>query len=175
MPRPERVVDPAGEPVQEFAHQLRELRARVGGPGYRELAKRTSFSATTLAEAAGGRRLPTLEVTPAYVEACGGDTAEWRGRWQAISAALAADRHDEVLGSEHDAPFPGLVAFQSLAWLLSSRSLLPFMPFARRRRPNQSEVDLLGIEPPLRRHSDHAITDKARYIHDKVECSLIGR
>ena len=83
MPRPERELDPDGDDVQRFAAGLRELRAAAGHPGYRELARRAHFSATTLSEAAGGRRLPTLEVTLAFVAACGGDTEQWTARWRA--------------------------------------------------------------------------------------------
>lgn len=69
MPRPERAIDPDDGPVAAFATKLREMRAQAGSPGYRELARRSAVSATTLAEAAGGRRMPTLEVTLAYVQA----------------------------------------------------------------------------------------------------------
>ncbi|MEV6844046.1 WD40 repeat domain-containing protein [Actinoplanes sp. NPDC051411] len=109
MPRPERALDSTDGPVSALALELRALRSGAGGPAYRELARHTAFSATTLAEAAGGRRMPTLEVTLAYVKACGGDLAEWEDRWQATMAALTADRHDD---EEAEAPYPGLRAFQ---------------------------------------------------------------
>ena len=38
----------------------------------------------TLASAAGGLRLPTLPVLIAYVNACGGDVAEWEERWDRL-------------------------------------------------------------------------------------------
>src|SRR5438132_165283 len=63
MPRPERPLDPADGPVSDFAAQLRELRQAAGNPGYRRLAQRAHYSAATLAAAASGRRLPSLEVT----------------------------------------------------------------------------------------------------------------
>jgi WD40 repeat protein len=88
MPRPERPVDPEGGVVQRFAVELRELRQRVGSPGYRELARRAHFAATTLAQAARGDRLPSLAVTLAYVQACGGDTTAWEQRWRATVAEL---------------------------------------------------------------------------------------
>lgn len=43
------------------------------------------YSAATLARAAGGRVMPSLEVTLAYVAACGGDMAEWRSAWTEVS------------------------------------------------------------------------------------------
>jgi transcriptional regulator with XRE-family HTH domain len=75
--------------VPEFALALRELRHRAGGISYRELSKRSHCSASALSEAAAGNRLPTWEVTRAYTEACGGDTEEWRNRWEAARKANA--------------------------------------------------------------------------------------
>ncbi|GIF04209.1 hypothetical protein Asi03nite_17470 [Actinoplanes siamensis] len=62
------------------------LREKAGSPSYRTLARRANFSTATLAAAASGRKLPTLPVTVAYVEACGGDVGEWTARWRAIAA-----------------------------------------------------------------------------------------
>ena len=87
MPRPQRPVDPAQGAVAEFAVALRELRERAGGPTYRSLADRTGLSVSTLADAAGGRRLPTLAVAVAYAVACDGDEHEWTARWRAASTA----------------------------------------------------------------------------------------
>ena len=78
MPRPERVVDPDAGPVQSLAAELRDLRRQVGNPGYRELAGRAGYSVAVLANAAGGRRLPSLAVTLAFVRACGGDPVAWQ-------------------------------------------------------------------------------------------------
>ncbi|MER7757767.1 hypothetical protein [Kitasatospora sp. NPDC097643] len=64
--------------------------------------------------AAGGRRLPSLAVTLAYVQACGGDVAEWQRRWQLLAAELAAEtaarRRAQDAGR---APYPGGVAFEA--------------------------------------------------------------
>jgi hypothetical protein len=88
MPRPERPLDPATGSVAEFADRLRRLRKQAGSPSYRHIAAQTHFSDTTLSEAAAGRRMPTLDVTLAYVRACGGDPVEWQQLWQdAMSAA----------------------------------------------------------------------------------------
>ncbi|MFI0447464.1 helix-turn-helix domain-containing protein [Actinomadura sp. 6N118] len=114
--RPERAVDPDAGPVERLAWELRQLREQAGAPSYRLLAKKAHYSASTLAEAARGRRLPTLEVTLAYVEACGGDKDEWTARWRAaagptVSAAgpTASDAEPE---SGLECPYPGLAAFQ---------------------------------------------------------------
>jgi hypothetical protein len=85
-------VNPAEGPVQALAFDLRALRESVGNPTYRALAKTAGYSATTLGEAAGGRHLPTLEVTLAYIGACGGDAAAWRRRWQEVSRLSAVER-----------------------------------------------------------------------------------
>jgi hypothetical protein len=77
--RPQRPVDPDSGPVAKLAWELRELRARAGSPSYRTLAKKAHYAASTLADAAKGNRLPTLEVTLAYVLACGEDAATWEG------------------------------------------------------------------------------------------------
>jgi hypothetical protein len=83
-------VDPTAGPLQEFAHDLRTLRERAGNPTYRSLAQAAGFGATTLGEAAGGVRFPSLDVTLAYVGACGGDAAEWEERWQQVNTLLSA-------------------------------------------------------------------------------------
>ncbi|TDV53781.1 WD40 repeat domain-containing protein [Actinophytocola oryzae] len=103
MPRPQRPVDPADGAVQEFAVALRELRARAGGPTYRSLAERTGLSVSTLADAAGGRRLPTFAVAVAYAVACGGDEHEWAARWRTVAEGEATpDR----------APYRGMAGFR---------------------------------------------------------------
>jgi DNA-binding PadR family transcriptional regulator len=89
MPRPERQLDPAGGVIPEFAAGLRRLRDGAGNPGYRKLAALAHYSATTLSDAAGGRRMPSLEVTLAFVRACGGNIADWESRWRVATARLS--------------------------------------------------------------------------------------
>ncbi|MFC9971639.1 helix-turn-helix domain-containing protein [Spirillospora sp. NPDC127200] len=100
MGRPEQPLDPLAGPVERLAAELRRLRDQNGRPSYRELARRTHFSRSTLAEAAAGVRLPTLEAALAYAEACGGDRAEWERKWH-----LAAD---ELQRTSRRSPYPGL-------------------------------------------------------------------
>jgi hypothetical protein len=70
-------------PVGQFATRLRERREKViPRPGYRGLAKLCHYSHSVLAEAAAGEKLPTWEVTEAYVRACGADDEE-AGNWHA--------------------------------------------------------------------------------------------
>ncbi|GLY85186.1 helix-turn-helix domain-containing protein [Actinoallomurus iriomotensis] len=67
--------------LEAFAAGLRDLRRAAGNPSYRELARQAHYSASVLASAASGRSLPTLDVTRAYVAACGGDVDAWTRRW----------------------------------------------------------------------------------------------
>src|SRR5690349_10317580 len=87
MGRPERPIDPEAGPLQRFAYELRQLR-RAAGLSYRRLAKDAHYSSTTLSEAAGGEKLPSLEVALAYADACGGDRQTWKARWEAVAAEL---------------------------------------------------------------------------------------
>jgi WD40 repeat protein len=96
-----------GSALTEFAAALRLLRAKAGGPSYRELARRAHYSSTTLADAASGQRLPTLAVTVAYVKACGGEPGEWTDRWHAIAAGDTLAEPDDT-----PCPYAGLAAFQ---------------------------------------------------------------
>ncbi|MFI0261010.1 hypothetical protein ACH4OW_18480 [Streptomyces sp. NPDC017056] len=100
-------MDPEAGPVERLAWELRQLRERAGTPSYRTLAKTAHYSASTLAEAAKGERLPTLDVVLAYARACGGERAEWEARWRAAAGA-GGDEPDEVR-----CPYPGLAAFEA--------------------------------------------------------------
>jgi hypothetical protein len=99
-----------------FAVDLRRLRQKASSPPYRRLARDAHYSSTTLADAAGGQRLPSLAVTLAYVRACGGDPAAWEVRWREVAGVLAsADAQSEQraeAGEELGCPYAGLAAFQ---------------------------------------------------------------
>lgn len=114
MPRRESPLDPGDGPLLRFAGDLRALRERAGRPPYRQLAVRAHCSAASLSVAAGGRRLPSLAVTLAYVQACGGDVRDWQHRWQLLAAELAAEtaarRRAQDVGR---APYPGGAAFEA--------------------------------------------------------------
>ncbi|GHF45572.1 hypothetical protein GCM10017566_18280 [Amycolatopsis bartoniae] len=114
VPRPERPLDPDAGPLPEFADGLRRLREKAGSPTYRELAGRAHYSWSTLADAAAGRKLPSLPVTLAYVRACGGDPEEWEKRWREVAAELA-DPPVEATAAEADerCPYVGLRSFQA--------------------------------------------------------------
>lgn len=110
MPRRERPLGPGDEVVVSFAADLRLLREKAGGPTYRELSTRAGYSAAALSEAAGGRKLPGLAVTTAYVSACGGDVPVWEERWRTVAAGLAAAAGER---DETELPYLGLAAFQT--------------------------------------------------------------
>jgi transcriptional regulator with XRE-family HTH domain len=81
MGRPEVPLERDGSPERELAYWLRYLR-RQSGLTYRQIAQQTSYSVSALQEAAAGRRLPTLEITLAIVEACRGDAHAWGVYWR---------------------------------------------------------------------------------------------
>lgn len=74
-----------GDPVADFAVELRELR---GQRSYRQLAQVAHYSHTALSQAAAGRSLPSLAVTQAFVRACGGDVEEWSAHWREVDRAV---------------------------------------------------------------------------------------
>jgi hypothetical protein len=77
--------------VQQFASDLRTLRGTAEPLPYRVMSDQTHYSKATLAAAAAGHRLPTLDVTLAYVAACGGDQEEWRRRWHETRHELGVE------------------------------------------------------------------------------------
>jgi NB-ARC domain/Helix-turn-helix domain len=87
--RPERSLPAATGPAAEFASRLRALRRAAGSPSYRQMATTAHYSASTMARAASGRAMPTLEVALAYVSACGGGVESWRRRWR--SSVVGSD------------------------------------------------------------------------------------
>ncbi|WP_431042094.1 hypothetical protein ACQUSR_09375 [Streptomyces sp. P1-3] len=114
MGRRESPLDPSAGPVQRFAYELRKLRQEAGGLTYRAMAQRARYSVTTLSQAAAGEQLPSLPVTLAYVDACGGDRADWEARWRAAAAeaaeAAAGERAADDAAAEP--PYRGLARFE---------------------------------------------------------------
>lgn len=90
MGRPEQPLTRDGTPIRELAFWLRDLRNRTGLT-YSQLARRSSYSTSTLQEATSGRRLPTLSVTLAIVRACGGNESDWRPYWSQIKRLVDHD------------------------------------------------------------------------------------
>jgi len=92
-------------PLKEFAEGLRALR-HDEKLTYRQLSQRARYSYSVLSTAASGRELPTLEVTLAYVTACGGDATAWEERWKAVAADLRRANEDPR-PSKAQGPLPG--------------------------------------------------------------------
>lgn len=108
MPRSERPLDPGDTPLLRFAADLRKLREDAGSPVYRDLTVKAHYSVAVLSEAAGGRKLPSLAVALAYVDACGGDLTEWERRWRETAEAQEISDASDT----GQAPYPGLSALQ---------------------------------------------------------------
>ncbi|MCD0444089.1 tetratricopeptide repeat protein [Glycomyces sp. A-F 0318] len=105
MGRPEQPIDPRQGPLEQFAQRLRELRAAAPEDRtYRAMAARAHYSASTLARAASGREVPSLEVTVAYAAACGADPETWARRWHRLQHDLA--------GAPAPAPAPAPLPYQ---------------------------------------------------------------
>lgn len=85
--RPEGPLDPAAGAVAGLAARLRRLREDAGRPSYRQLARSAHYSHSALSQAAAGRVLPSLAVTLAFAQACGGDRQEWTAWWHEAAAA----------------------------------------------------------------------------------------
>ncbi|QEV21476.1 hypothetical protein [Streptomyces alboniger] len=109
MGRREGALDPAAGPVQRFAFELRKLRQEAGSPTYRVMARHTGYSVATLSRAAAGERLPSLPVTLAYAQACGGDAGAWEQRWHEVDGERAAEPEH---GDDARAPYRGLARFE---------------------------------------------------------------
>lgn len=117
MPRGQKPLDPDDGPLAAFAHDLRLLREKNGNTPYRVLAKRAGFAASTLSVAASGTVLPSLDVTVAYVQACGADPQPWRERWQRLATEQA--RH-VVPPTPPDAVSPLPNSLWRRRWLLAA-------------------------------------------------------
>jgi WD40 repeat protein len=110
VPRREQPLESGDSALLRFAADLRQLREQAGSPTYRQLSTRAHYSVATLSEAAGGRKLPSLAVTLAYVRACGGDPDSWAARWREVTTGIADSEQLDKNGS--DPPYVGLATFQ---------------------------------------------------------------
>jgi WD40 repeat protein len=108
VPREESPLPKGNGPLVEFSRDLRLLREKVGKPTYRVLSARAHYSEAALSQAAAGRKLPSLEVTLAYVRACDGDVEEWQRRWREVVVAL----EPPVPPSSDGSPYAGLAPFR---------------------------------------------------------------
>lgn len=139
--RPESSVDPEAGPIQAFASGLRQLRV-TADLTYRQLGKATNYAPHTLSRAADGTRLPSRELTRAFVTACGGDPEEWELRRRAVERWLDAQTSGED-GTPPSGPGPG--------------TRLPTLSQSNASRPAPSGEDpgvVIGLEPITRGTAD---------------------
>ncbi|WTW93224.1 protein kinase [Streptomycetaceae bacterium NBC_01309] len=79
-----------GEPLAEFARELRRVRGEAADSGTAEIARRIGVDEAVLTAALAGVIVPPLQVALDFVRECGGDTAGWEDRWRtAVSAQLS--------------------------------------------------------------------------------------
>jgi hypothetical protein len=139
MARKERPLDEGDDPLLRFAADLRALRRAAGMPTYRRLAALTHYSPATLSDAAGGRKLPTRDVTLAYVRACGGDEPSWERRWTSLATQPADVRVNRA---------PQVHAFNAAATMLATAEEAGVVLW---HIPDQRVVTVLPLlGPPLR-------------------------
>ncbi|MEV4139668.1 helix-turn-helix transcriptional regulator [Dactylosporangium sp. NPDC049742] len=89
--RPETPIDPTAGPIEKFAFDLRERRESAGRPTYRTMAAVARYSPAALSQAAAGRRLPTWDLTRAFLTACNVSDQEmrrWKQNWEAINRQI---------------------------------------------------------------------------------------
>lgn len=89
MPRREKPIEGAG-PVALFALELRALKYKTGLT-YRDLSIKAHVSQSALSRAASGQKLPSWEITRAYVDGCGGDVSAWWTRWESVHVGAPHD------------------------------------------------------------------------------------
>lgn len=102
-----------------FVEDLKRLRRRANQPSLRKMAQRSNYSHTALSGALSGNRLPSKELTIAFVRACGGNVDEWCDRWEQENAVLNAGE-DSPINSYDDSPRRGrkLLAVAAVAVVL---------------------------------------------------------
>ncbi len=91
MGRTEKPISGEG-PLADFARHLRAARTEAGMPTYRSMQARANYSHAVLAQAAGGDKLPSWEVTKAYLQAltAHGDADRFElSRWETYHGEVA--------------------------------------------------------------------------------------
>jgi len=100
-------------PIGGFAQRLRDRRHQAGEPTFRAMAAVSSCSHAVLAEACAGKKLPTWEVTEAFVRALRADDElpSWRKDWRQVQQAVGRLRRklgqaDVVVPTHSDTGLP---------------------------------------------------------------------
>jgi hypothetical protein len=152
-----------------FAADLRKLREEAGQPSLRSMASAVHYSHTALSGALSGGRLPSLELTLAFVRACGGDEDEWRARWHRTNSRLTANAPQ--IAATADQPLPATTRRTRWLWLGVSGAacMLAGVLFG-----------MLLTSPHATSSRPHSVflgdADLARYcqMHEHAEASLDG-
>jgi hypothetical protein len=80
-----------GEELDQFLADLRKLREQAGQPSLRVMSRTAHYSHTALSSVVSGGRLPSLDLTLAFVRACAGDENEWRARWLRVRSRITSE------------------------------------------------------------------------------------
>ncbi|GJF30368.1 hypothetical protein KNE206_30680 [Kitasatospora sp. NE20-6] len=99
--RPERRLDRNASPLAAFACDLRLVREQAKLT-YRQMSSKAGYSHNALAQAAGGARFPSLELSLAFARACGGDEREWKQRWYDAKEAIEREQKRPAAVREPD-------------------------------------------------------------------------
>ena len=86
------------DPLAQFAENLRQLRRDADEISYRRLAERANVSPSALSQATSGRKLPTWNMTRAFVKGCDGDEESWYEQWSQVRRELNARQNSTTNG-----------------------------------------------------------------------------
>lgn len=95
------------DPLAQFAANLRQLRHDAEDISYRRLAERANVSPSALSQAASGRKLPTWNVTRAFVKGCDGDEESWYEQWSQVRRELNTRQDNIITNGQLLASTPG--------------------------------------------------------------------
>lgn len=129
--RPEKPLDELTNPAAaRLARMLRSLRKAAGSPPYKTMSATAHYSVASLSQAAAGTRVPTWDLTQAYIQACGvtneAEIERWRALWQGARdqergiAVPAATMSDILLSADGTPPRVDV--------LLDAMTMLPTLP-----------------------------------------------
>jgi hypothetical protein len=119
--------------LDQFLADLRKLRQRAGQPSLRVMSRTAHYSHTALSGVLSGGRLPSLDLTLAFVRACGGDESEWRARWGRVRNQLDAA---DGMATAPSPTEPSSTAGSRRRWLVTAgtASMVAAAVAVRRRR-----------------------------------------
>lgn len=92
MPKGRTPPDPGASAASAFAFRLYELWQSAGEPTVRAMGQAGHTSHSSISRATKGDKLPTWDVTKAFVTACGAAEQDWQPLWRAAAKAVAAEK-----------------------------------------------------------------------------------